>query len=136
MSDVWLRPEFEGNEEKLETRADFENRTGISKESLSSMFTRYADRLPGVVKKFGKTKYFVATELDDFVGWIQENAGTRSDAEVKSAEVARLANAIADAEDRVADRERDLKKAQTDLSRFRRQHRRAEEELSFLKQGK
>ena len=136
MSDVWLRPEFQGREKELETRADFEKRTGISRESLSSMFTRYADRMPKVVKKFGKMKYFVATELDDFVGWIRENTGNRSEAEVKRAEVARLKAALDDSADRVSDRERDLKKAQADHGRYRRQLRRAEEELSFLEQGK
>lgn len=135
MSDVWLRPEFEGRDDELETRADFEKRTGITRESLSSMFTRYADRLPEVVKKFGKMKYFVAVELDDFVGWIRENAGTRSEADVKRAEVARLKNSIDDGEDRVGDRQRDLKKAETDLNRYKRQLRRAEEELTFLEQS-
>jgi hypothetical protein len=134
MSDNWLRPEYQGREDELETRADFEKRTGITKESLSSMFTRYADRMPKVAKKVGKMKYFPASELDGFVNWIKENSGTRSDAEVKRAEVARLLNSIEDGEDRVSDREKDLAKAQGDLGRFRRQLKRAQDDLAFYEQ--
>lgn len=134
MSDVWLRPEFEGRENELETRAEFEKRTGISRESLSSMFTRYADQMPGAVKKFGKQKYFVSTELDQFVKGIRESDSNRSEAGVKRAEVARLKNSVSEGERRVGDRQRDLKKAEADLGRYKRQLRRAEEELSFLEQ--
>lgn len=134
MSDNWLRPEYKGREGELETRADFEARTGITKESLSSMFTRYADRLPKVVKKWGKLKFFVASELDEFVAWIKENSGTRSEAGVKRAEVARLKNAIEDGEDRVEDRKKDLAKAEADVNRYRRQYKRAQDDLAFYEQ--
>jgi predicted RNase H-like nuclease (RuvC/YqgF family) len=134
-ADKWLRPQYKGRENELETRTDFEKRTGITTQSLSSMFTRYADRIPGVVKKWGKTKYFVASELDGFVEWISENSGKRTEADVRRAELARLDNSIEEAEERVSDRERDLEKARYDLTKFRRQRRSTAEELAFLEQA-
>jgi hypothetical protein len=134
MSDNWLRPEFQDREDELETRAQFEQRTGITTQSLSSHFTRYADRVPAVVKTFGKLKYFAAYELDDFVKWISENSGTRSETEVKRSEVARRKNSIGEAELRVAAHKKLLGKAEAELSMRRRQLKRAEDDLSFLEQ--
>lgn len=134
MAEIWLRPDLQGRESELETRADFEKRTGISAQSLSSKFSNYADRLPKVAKKNGKLKYFVAAELDEFVGWIEANAGTRSEADVRRAELARVNNAIEEAEERVADRKRDLEKAERDLSKFRRQARGLKSDIEFLDQ--
>jgi len=134
MADIWLREEFQGREAELETRADFEKRTGVSAQSLSSKFSNYADRLPKVVKKDGKLKYFVAAELDDFVKWIEENAGTRSEVDVRRAELARVRNAIEEGTDRVADRRRDLIKAERDLARFKRQEKVLEADISYLEQ--
>lgn len=135
MADIWLRPEFEGREGELETRTDYEARTGLSAQSLSSKFSNYADRLPKVVKKDGKLKYFVAVELDEFVGWIEANSGTRSEADVRRAELARVVNAIDESEDRVSDRQRDLDKAKRDLAKFRRQAKALKEEIAFLDQA-
>lgn len=134
MADVWLRPEYQGREKELETRAEFEARTGISEQSLSSMFTRYADRVPAVAKKFGKKKYFVATELDDFVQWIRDNSGTRSEADVKRAEVARLMNSVEEATERVDDNRTRLTKAERELALRKRQLKRAKDDLAFLEQ--
>jgi hypothetical protein len=131
----WLRPEFRDREDELETRADFEKRTAITAQSLSSHFTRYANRIPEVAKKFGKTKYFVATELDDFIKWIQENSGTRSEAEIKRAEIARLVAAEADARERKEKHLEAAAKAERDQARYRKQHKRALDELKFLEQG-
>lgn len=133
-SDIWLRPEYEGREGELETRADFEARTGISVQSLSSMFTRYADRVPPIVKKWGKYKYFVAVELDEFVAWIKENTGTRSEVDVRRAELARVNNAIEEAESRVTDRQADLDRAKRELAKFQRQARKVKEEITYLEQ--
>lgn len=135
-SDVWLRPEFQDRENELETRGDFEARTGISVESLSSMFTRYADRVPAVVKKFGKMKFFVPVELDEFVQWIRDNSGTRSEADVRRAELARVNNAIAEAGERVDARKRDLEKAERELARYKRQARGLESDIQYLDQVK
>ncbi|AYD81397.1 MerR-like helix-turn-helix DNA binding domain protein [Streptomyces phage Kela] len=134
MADTWLRTEFQGRENELETRSDFEKRTGITAQSLSSKFSNYADRIPKVVKKSGKLKFFVATELDEFVRWIEENAGTRSEADVRRAELARVMNAIEEGEERVADRKRDLEKAERDLAKFRRQARSLKSDIEFLEQ--
>lgn len=134
MADNWLRSEFQGREDELETRTDFEKRTGVSTQSLSSKFSSYADRLPKVVKKNGKLKYFVAAELDEFVKWIEENAGTRSEVDVRRAELARVKNSIEEALDRVADRQRDLDKAKRDLEKFKRQKRGLESDIEFLEQ--
>lgn len=134
MADTWLRPEFQGREDKLETRADFEKRTGITAQSLSSKFANYADRLPKVVKKSGKLKFFVATELDEFVAWIEANAGTRSEADVRRAELARVENSIEEALERVADRQRDLDKAKRDLAKFQRQAKGLKSDIAFLEQ--
>jgi uncharacterized protein (DUF3084 family) len=87
-----------------------------------------------VVKKSGKLKFFVATELDEFVRWIEENAGTRSEADVRRAELARVMNAIEEGEERVADRKRDLEKAERDLAKFRRQARSLKSDIEFLEQ--
>lgn len=133
-TDKWLRPEYQGRDGELETRADFEKRTGISEQSLSSMFTRYADRLPPVVKKFGKLKYFVAVELDEFVSWIRSNTGTRTQVEVKAAEAARLLTSIEEAQDRVDNRRADLKKAENELALRKRQLKSVNSDLEFLKQ--
>lgn len=135
MSDKWLRPEFQGRESELETRAQFEDRTGITAQSLSSHFTRYADRVPPVVKMFGKLKYFVAAELDDFVKWISENTGTRTEADVKRSKIAQLKNSLTELEDRVADHKKALAKAEADLRTRRRQLKNAEDDLAFLEQG-
>jgi len=134
MADTWLRTEFQGRENELETRSDFEKRTGITAQSLSSKFSNYADRIPKVVKKSGKLKFFVATELDEFVRWIEENAGTRSEADVRRAELARVMNAIEEGEERVADRKRDLEKAERDLAKFRRQAKSLKSDIEFLEQ--
>lgn len=134
MSVKWLRPEFQGSEGELETRTDFEKRTGISAQALSSRFTSYADRMPKVVKKFGKMKYFVAAELDEFVNWIAENAGTRSDADIRRAEIARIENAIDECDERVEEHRRNVEKAEKDRAKFRRQLRIKKEELDFLAQ--
>lgn len=133
-TDKWLRPEYQGRESELETRADFEKRTGITAQSLSSMFTRYADRLPKVVKKFGKTKYFVATELDEFVGWIEKNSGTRSDVDVRRAELARVDNAIEEGEERVSEHQRNKEKAERDVAKYRRQRKALLDDIAFLEQ--
>lgn len=133
-SDIWLRPEFQGRENELETREDYEARTGTSVQSLSSMFTRYADRAPLPVKIWGKLKFFVAAELDDFAEWIAENAGTRSEADVKRSELARVVKAIAGADKRVADRKRDLTKAERDLAKFKRQAKSLESDIVYLEQ--
>lgn len=135
-SSIWLRPEYEGREDELETRADFEARTGISVQSLSSMFTRYADHLPDVVKKFGKLKFFVATELDDFVQWINENSGNRTEVEVRRAELARVKKAMEGATNRVTDRQADLDKAKRELAKYQRQARGLESDIQFLEQVK
>ena len=134
MAEIWLRPELQGREGELETRADFEKRTGISAQSLSSRFSNYADRLPGVVKKNGKLKYFLASELDEFVSWIEANSGKRSEADVRRAELARVENAIEEAADRVADRQRDLDKAKRDLAKFQRQAKGLKSDIEFLDQ--
>lgn len=132
--DKWFRTEFQGRESELETRADFETRTGITAQSLSSMFTRYADRMPKVVKKFGKTKYFVAVELDDFVAWIEKNSGTRSEVDVRRAELARVENAIEEGEERVAEHARSKEKAERDVAKFRRQRKALLGDIAFLEQ--
>jgi hypothetical protein len=134
MADTWLRPEYKEHEGELETRAEFEARTGISEQSLSSMFTRYADRVPAVVKTFGKKKYFVAKELDGFVQWIRENSGTRSEADVKRAEVARLVNSVEEATERVDTNRLRLTKAERELALRKRQLKRAKDDLAFLEQ--
>lgn len=134
MAEIWLRPEFQGRNSELETRTDFENRTGISAQSLSSKFSNYADRLPKVVKKNGKLKFFVASELDEFVGWIEKNSGTRSTADVRRAELARVMSAIEEGEERVADRKRDLNKAERDLAKFKRQAKGLEADIAYLDQ--
>lgn len=135
MAATWLREEYKGREDELETRTEFEKRTGVSVMSLSSHFTRYANRVPGVVKKFGKQKFFVAAELDEFMTWIAENSGNRSDAEVRRAEVARLKNSITEGEVRVANRRREAKRAEDDLAKLRRQLKSTESELAFLEQA-
>jgi hypothetical protein len=132
MSVKWLRPEFKGREGELETRSDFEKRTGITAQALSSRFTNYADRMPKVVKKFGKTKYFVGAELDEFVAWIAENSGTRSDSDIRRAEIARIENAIDECSDRVEEHKRNVEKAEKDRAKFKRQLRVKKEELDFL----
>lgn len=134
MAEIWLRPEFQGREKELETRVDFERRTGISAQSLSSKFSNYADRLPKLVKRNGKLKYFVAVELDEFVGWIEANAGTRSEADIRRAELARVQNAIEDTMERVADRQRDLDKAKRDLAKYQRQAKTLKSDIEFLDQ--
>jgi len=134
MAEIWLRPEFQGREKELETRVDFERRTGISAQSLSSKFSNYADRLPKLVKRNGKLKYFVAVELDEFVGWIEAHAGTRSEADVRRAELARVQNAIEDTMERVADRQRDLDKAKRDLAKYQRQAKTLKSDIEFLDQ--
>lgn len=133
-NEKWLRPEFQGREAELETRTDFEKRTGVTRESLSNRFTNYADRMPKVVKKFGKVKYFVADELDEFVAWINKNAGTRSDADIRRAEIVRLKNAIEECDERVEEHTRNREKAVEDRNRHKRNLRKAEEDLEFLAQ--
>jgi hypothetical protein len=138
----WIRPEFRGREDELSTRDDYEAFTRqrdegsvITAQALSSAFTRYANRVPKVAKKFGKQKWFVTKELDDFIRWIQENSGTRSEAEIKRAEIARLDVALEETDDRIAKHQEALAKAERDKARFRKQRKRAEDDLKFLEQG-
>lgn len=135
MTAKWLRPEFRGRDEELETRADFEKRTGISAQALSSRFTNYADRKPKLVKKFGKLKYFVAAELDEFVAWIEKNSGTRSDTDIRRAELARIDEAVLECQERIIEHERNAEKARRDLGKYQRQRRTKKEELEFLMQA-
>lgn len=134
MADIWLRADLQDQEKNLETRSDFEKRTGISAQSLSSKFSNYADRLPKVVKKNGKLKYFLASELDEFVAWIEANSGTRSEADVRRADLARVQNAIEEGLDRVADWQRGLDKAKRDLAKFQRQEKSLKADIEFLEQ--
>jgi hypothetical protein len=131
----WLRQEFEGREDLLETRADFKKRTGITEMSLSGHFTRYADRVPKVVKKFGKLKYFAADELDGFIKWIEENSGTRTPADIKRADIARLTNAIEDIDERIETHRLALEKAEKERVRVVRDRKRAQSDLDFLEQA-
>lgn len=136
----WIRPEFQGRENELSTRQDYEKLTReagnvVTAQSLSSAFTRYADRVPKVAKKFGKQKWFVTQELHDFIAWIAENSGTRSEAEIKRAEIARLDVSVEEAEERVAKHKEELAKAERDLARRKKQRKRAEDDLKFLEQG-
>jgi molybdopterin converting factor small subunit len=131
----WLRPEYRGREEELETRADFEDRTGTTAQSLSSHFTRYANRVPKPAAKFGKQKWFAASELDAFLAWIRENSGTRSEEEIMEAEIARLDVAIEEASDRIERHREALAKAERDLNRYSRQRKNRLADLQFLKQG-
>lgn len=131
----WLRGEYEGREDELETRAEFEKRTGVTAQSLSSHFSRYADKVPKVAKKFGKQKWFVAAELDGFIGWIAENSGTRSDADIMRAEIARLDSSIEDVEDRLTKHREALAIAEADMKRLKRKRSNAVSDLRFLEQG-
>ena len=131
----WLRSEYKGREKELETREDFFKRTGVTTQSLSSHFTRYADRVPQIVKKFGKQKWFVATELDEFIKWISENSGKRSEVEIKEALIARLDVALEEARGRAQKHRAALAKAERDETRFARQRKNALSDLEFLKQG-
>jgi len=136
----WLRPEFQGRESELATRDEYEELTRkagnvVTAQALSSAFTRYANRVPQAAKLFGKKKYFVAKELDEFISWIQENSGTRSEAEIKRAEIARLKVAEEEAVGRKEKHLASAAKADKDITRFRRQRKRAEDDLKFLEQG-
>lgn len=135
MSVKWLRPEFEGREDELETRVDFEGRTGVSAQSLSSKFTNYADRTPKVAKLFGRTKFFVAAELDEFVAWIDKNAGTRSDTDIRRAEIARLEAAIEESEASIAEHEAKRDVVVRRRNGYKRKLRVKQEELEFLKKA-
>lgn len=136
----WLRPEFQDREADLVTRSDYEKLTReegkvVTAQSLSSHFTRYADRAPEPVKRFGKTKWFLRGELDDFIAWIRENSGTRSEVDIKRAEIARLKAALEEVENRKKRHLESLAKAERDELHFRRKLRQAEDDLAFLKQG-
>lgn len=136
----WLRPEFQGRESELATRDDYERLTReagkvVTAQSLSSAFTRYANRVPQVAKKFGKTKWFVKKELDDFIAWIAENSGTRSETEIKQAEIARLEVAVEEARERKAKHLESAAKADRDEARYEKQLKRARDDLKFLEQG-
>lgn len=133
--EVWLREEYQGREGELETRKDFFERTGVTTQSLSSAFTRYANRVPAVVKKFGKEKWFVAAELDDFIGWIKKNSGNRSETDIVRAEIARLDAALEEVKKRKAKHLESLAKADRDEARFLRARKVAQGELEFLEQG-
>lgn len=138
----WLRPEFRGREGELATRDDYEaitrqrgEKSVVTAQALSSAFTRYANRVPKVAKRFGKQKWFVTKELDDFIQWIQENSGTRSEAEIKRAEIARLDLSVEEVEERIVKHRESLAKAERDLAIRKKQRKRAEDDLKFLEQG-
>lgn len=131
----WLRPEYEDREDELETREEFFKRTGVSTQSLSSHFNRYGDKVPAVVKLFGKKKWFVASELDTFIDWIKKHGGTRSEADIKRAEMVRLEASMEEARERIEKHEIALGKAKSDLARHQRSHKRAKDDLEFLEQG-
>lgn len=136
----WPRPEFRGREDELSTREEYEQRTReagsvVTAQSLSSSFTRYADRVPEVAKRFGKKKWFVTKELDEFIEWIRENAGSRSEGDIKRAEIARLRTSVSEAEARVVKHREAAEKAERDVLRHKKQLKRAEDDLRFLEQG-
>lgn len=130
-----LRPEAEGRESEMETREGFEKRTGITKATLSGHFTRYADKKPKPVAKKGKQKYYLPEELDAFIKWVEENSGTRSDADIARADIARLEERIEETEERKKTHQEGLRKAERDLSNFLRQIRRRREDLAFLEKS-
>lgn len=136
----WLRPEFQGRDDELATRDEYETLTRnagnvVTAQALSSAFKRYANRVPQTVKKFGKQKWFAIKELDAFFSWIAENSGTRSEADIKDAEIANLKVAIGEAEERIIKHKEALSKAERDLAYRKKKLRRAEEDAAFLKQG-
>lgn len=131
----WLREGFEGRRDELETRSDFERRTGISAASLTGHFKRYADKMPKVVAVNGRLKYFLAEELDTFIAWVQQNSGTRSEADVKRAEIARVRMRIEETRERIRAHRDGLRKAEVDLRRYQRDLKNHESDLRFLEQG-
>lgn len=131
----WLRPEFEGRRDELETREDFERRTEVRAASLSSFFGRYADRVPKVAARNGRKKFYVARELDEFIAWIRENSGTRSDVDIHRAEVARLRARTEEVEERLESHRASMERAQRELKKLRRQLQRAEGDLKFHEQS-
>lgn len=85
--------------------------------------------------KFGKKKWFVAGELDGFIKWITENSGTRSEVEIKEAEVARLLVALEETDERIEKHKEAVAKAEKDKARHQRNLKRTKDDLEFLKQG-
>lgn len=135
----WLRPEYKGRENELETRQEFEKRTKISTESLASHFSRYWEKRPDVVCLEGKLTYFVAAELDDFIAWIAENSRKRSETDIVRSKIIRLEVRITEAKERVEARKREaaqvVASAEADLAKYAKQLKRAESDLKFLEHG-
>ncbi|MBD3004657.1 hypothetical protein [Streptomyces sp. 5-10] len=133
-TDEWLRPEHKGAE--LESIKDFvKRREEVSEQSMRSHISRYHDWFPGVVRlKNGRTKYFLPSELDDFLDRILKNDRPRSRAEKAAADVSRLREWVQEKERAEIKRREEYETAQRDLKAARLGLREAEAKLDLLTQ--
>lgn len=133
----WHREEFKDQEELLEHREEFEERRGLAKGVVSSRFYDYTDRAPAVVKEVGKTKYFVATELDKFYDSIEGHNKPRTTAERLTSEVVRREGTVADFEARVEKKRGELEALERRLAYHQTKLKgvRAELEVELRAQG-
>jgi hypothetical protein len=134
IKEVWRRPEFRDRLGELETRQDFEKRTGMSPTALSTRLSSYANWAPQPVVIRGKTKYFVPEELDQFIAKI-EDSGPRSMAELARANLARAKMQREEAQERAETHREHLQKAERDIKQAERDEREAQLILKGLGEG-
>lgn len=106
----WFRKEYQGREEELETRMEFEARRGLEPGTLGYRFYDYADIRPKKVMEDGRTIFYVRSELDEFYDDVNGRKKPRTRAEKLKAEIVRAKGTVRDCEEsaeaarRVADK--------------------------------
>jgi hypothetical protein len=131
----WYREEFKDQEDKLEDRTAFEKRRNLADGVLSSRFYDYTDRAPAAVKEVGRTKYYVATELDAFYDSIEGHNKPRTTAERLAAEVARREGTVADFTARVEKKQGELEALVRKLGYHQNKLKNAQAELEVERRG-
>lgn len=120
--DKWHRKEFQGREDELCSRREFEVENGMKEGALNHRFRDYANQTPEIVMERFRSKVypediFVRAELAEFVEKSNGRKGPRSRAEVAAAEVARREKTVAKETERRDNRKKAYEAAQRSLER-------------------
>lgn len=114
--DIWHRSEFQGREDELENREEFETRRSLKPGVINSRFYDYADQRPALVREVGRVRYYVAAEMDRFYDGLKGREAPRTAEQVLSARVVRRQDAVKEHEEAVERKQRELEKAKRSLA--------------------
>lgn len=114
----WLRPEYQGRFDELETQTQAAERLGISLPMLRSYVARYPEKYPEVAAREGRLTYRAKVEVDAFLVWLNERDRIRTPAEAAAGEVLRLTKSLDAAQTREARLGRQYEEAKRNTARI------------------